>query len=214
MAVVYPALAVGAAVASTSIDARPISGSAWMLALVAITGAYGVLTLPAGGRSRYTFGRPTIVLTGFIGGPLLGLLAGVALNLTEPHRAWRRRATYAGLDGLQGVMAGYWGLAVARGEIALEPGLALACVWALIVGATGRLATRFTRGAVRADRVGLETGFEALEFVLVSPLLVLAARESAGNPGLVVLACASLLAITAAGWAFHRHHTKRARTRA
>lgn len=179
-----------------------------MLALIAIMGAYGLVSVSTGKRSLYTFGQPTIVLAGFIGGPLVGLLAGVAPNLTEPHGVWRRRSAYAGLDGLQGVFAGFWGLAVANGEVTIEVGLVFACAWALMISATGRLLTQFTRSTLRAPRLAFDTACEALEFVLVSPLLLLSARESAERPGLVVLAAGSLLAIAAAGWATHRHHTR------
>jgi diguanylate cyclase (GGDEF)-like protein len=208
VAIAFPLIAAATALAGTALATETISGSRWILLLVPIVAAYGWISIPTGRRSLYTFGQPTIVLAGFIGGPLVGLLAGVAPNLTEPHGVWRRRAAYAGLDGLQGVFAGFWGLAVANGEVGLDAGLALACVWALMISATGRMITQFTRSSVRAPRLALDTGCELLEFLLVSPLLVLSARQSADHPGLVVLACGSLLAITVAVWMTHRHHTR------
>ena len=207
VAIAFPLLAVAAALAGTAAAAGPISGSRWVLVLVPIVAVYGWISVSTGRGSLYTFGQPTIVLAGFIGGPLVGLLAGVAPNLTESHGVWRRRAAYAGLDGLQGAFAGFWGLAVANGVIGLEAGLGLACAWALMISATGRLVATFTRGTLRAPRLAFGTGCELVEYLLVSPLLVLSARQSVDNPGLVVLASASLLAITVVGWVTHRHHT-------
>ena len=178
-----PAVRVAAALAGTTIAAEPISGSPWIVLLIAVSAAYGYISFPTGKRSLYIFGQPTIVLAGFIGGPLVGLAAGVAPNLTESHGVWRRRAAYAGLDGLQGVLAGFWGLAVARGEIGLEAGLAFACAWALMISATGRVLAQLTRRSLETHRLAFDTGCEALEFLLVSPLLVLSARESCHSPG-------------------------------
>ncbi len=208
IAIAFPLFAVAAALAGTTIAAEPISGSPWIVLLIAVSAVYGSIPFPMGKRSLYIFGQPTIVLAGFIGGPLVGLAAGIAPNLTEPHGVWRRRAAYAGLDGLQGVLAGFWGLAVASGEVGLEVGLAFACAWALMISATGRALAQLTRRSLETHRLAFDTGCEGLEFLLVSPLLVLSARESATHPGLVVLAAGSLLAITTIGWAAHRHHTQ------
>ena len=62
-------------------------------------------------RSWYTASTPVIVLAALLGGPLLGVAAGLSTQIVRPESVWRRKAAEGGLAALQGLAAGIVGMA-------------------------------------------------------------------------------------------------------
>ena len=86
-----------------------------------------------GPRSWYTAATPVVVLAALIGGPLLGVAAGVATQLIRPSAVWRRRAAEGGDRRAAGARRrGSPGLALVSGDgrspVAVAAGAMVAAV--------------------------------------------------------------------------------------
>jgi diguanylate cyclase (GGDEF)-like protein len=169
------------------------------LVLVALAAAASQAVVQLGPRSWYTAATPVVVLAGLLGGPLLGVAAGVATQLVRRGAVWRRVGAEGGTAALQGLAAGLVGLSIVGGEgFTGERAAAMAAAAMLAAAAVntvcrfliilerhpGRIVELWARG-IRVD---------LLEAVLVVPLLAVLLLTSIVNGALVLAAAASLLA--------------------
>lgn len=169
----------------------------WPIAITLLVTAAAAeqIVVQLGPRSWYTASTPAVVLAALVGGPLVGVLAGLATQLIRPGAVWRRRSAEGGVAALQGLTAG-----AASGALLAQANLiaaaAVAMLVAVAVNSGGRILImleRETQPLLLLWRRGL--AIDLLETVLVVPLLavlLIAERESAA---LVVTTMASLLLI-------------------
>ncbi len=177
-----------------SVDGRvPIS-----IALITLAAAASQAVVQLGPRSWYTAATPVVVLAGLVGGPLVGVAAGVATQIINRGAVWRRVGAEGGTAALQGLVAGLVGLALVGGELTGERAAAIASA-AMIAAVTVNSACRFVIILERdPDRLvelwarGIRV--DLLEAVLVVPLLAVLLLASGVNTAIVAATTASLLA--------------------
>ena len=200
VAVGLPAAAlVGAIAYGANHDGLLESTPAVSLVLVALAAAASQAVVQLGPRSWYTAATPVVVLAGLLGGPLLGVAAGVATQLVRRGAVWRRAGAEGGTAALQGLAAGLVGLALVGGDgLTGERAAAIAAAAMLAAAAIntvcrfliilerhpGRIVELWTRG-IKVD---------LLEAVLVVPLLAVLLLTNVVTAALVLAATASLLA--------------------
>ena len=165
------------------------------LALLVLAAAAEQLVVQLGPRSWYTASTSVIVVAALLGGPLLGVAAGVSTQLVRPGAVWRRRSAEGGVAALQGLAAGIAGTASLAGSHLI--GVAAAGMLAAVaVNSSGRLLImleRRTRPLLTVWRRGVVV--DLLETVLVVPLLSVLLIAGNDSPALVVVTLASLLAV-------------------
>ena len=146
-------------------------------------------------RSWYTAATPVVVLAALLGGPLLGVAAGVATQLIRPESVWRRQAAEGGIAALQGLAAGIVGTVLLTGNGAsVVPAAAAGMAVAIAVNAAGRfliILERYPSVLFELWPRGLRV--DLLEGVLVVPLLSVLLIVDAESSVLVVMAVFSLL---------------------
>ncbi|MCY7301829.1 MAG: GGDEF domain-containing protein [Thermoleophilia bacterium] len=169
------------------------------LVLVALAAAASQAVVQLGPRSWYTAATPVVVLAGLLGGPLVGVAAGVATQLVRRGAVWRRVGAEGGTAALQGFAAGLVGLVLLGGVDLTGERAATTAAMAMLAAVAvnsvcrfliilerhpGRLVELWARG-IRVD---------LLETVLVVPLVAVLLITSIVNAALVLAATASLLA--------------------
>ena len=98
--------------------------------LVLAAAAAERVVVQLGPRSWYTASTPVVVLAALIGGPLLGVAAGVSTQVIRPEAVWRRQAAEGGVAALQGLAAGIVGTRLAdRDATAARSSTAAAAGW-------------------------------------------------------------------------------------
>ena len=85
----------GALVAARRRIARHVWSDCGGLVLAAAAAERIVVQL--GPRSWYTASTPVVVLAALLGGPLLGVAAGLSTQILRPESVWRRHAAEGGL---------------------------------------------------------------------------------------------------------------------
>ena len=90
-------------------------------------------------RSWYTISTPIVLLTGLVGGPVAGSIAGAVTAVGDDTGTWRRRAAYGGLNSAQGFAAGLAGMAHFGGSNRSIVCAAIAAVTFLVSNVAGRL---------------------------------------------------------------------------
>jgi len=200
VAVGFPLVAVAVTVSWLIGSGHEPEFSFWtFLVLPAICAGYGLFPVVLGSRAVFSFELPTVVLTGLIGRPVAGVLAGVATGLGDVGAVWRRRSTYAGLAMLQGLAAGGAGDGWQTGAISLPVAVVIAGGIAFALSIAGHVLVLVDRQSWPSAWLVRGSILELLELVVSCPLLVLLAAASAEAPGLVSLAAASTLAGLALG---------------
>lgn len=166
-------------------------------ALVAASFLAGRIALPISPRSWYTISTPIVLLTGLVGGPLAGSIAGAATAVGDDVGTWRRRFAYGGLNSVQGFAAGLAGMIPFGG-----PNNSLVCATVaafvfLITNVTGRLLV----GRVRRINAQLfarpGTVVDAVETLVSIPLLALLLQsyDSSGSALMLMTIGALLVAL-------------------
>ena len=186
------AIALWLAVAEPTLD----TGIPLAVALCLAAVAAERVVVQLGPRNWYTASTPVIVLAALIGGPLLGVAAGISTQLLRSEAVWRRRAAAGGIAALQGLVAGIVGgsAVLARGG---SPVAAAACgmAAAVVVNSVGRLFVLLERNPRLLRRLwpaGVRV--DALEAVLVVPLLAVLLTVQEESNALVAATVGSLLA--------------------
>jgi diguanylate cyclase (GGDEF)-like protein len=165
------------------------------IALVAAAAAADRVVVQLGPRSWYTAATPVIVLAALIGGPLVGIAAGISTQIIQPESVWRRQAAEGGVASLQGLVAGIVGLALLPGDStdmirAAAAGMAVA----ILVNGAGRfliMLERQPRLLLELWPLGLRV--DLLEALLVVPILSVLLMAEGTSPFLVVITVFSLL---------------------
>ncbi len=168
--------------------------------MIAVAAAAKQVVVQLGPRSWYTAATPVVVLAALLGGPLLGVAAGMSTQLVRPESVWRRQSAEGGIAALQGLAAGIVALALLGGGTRTAAAAATAAAVAMLAAVAvnsvcrflvilerhpGRLLVLWSRG-LRVD---------LLETVLAVPLLsVLLIVDTESTP-LVATTMASLLAV-------------------
>jgi diguanylate cyclase (GGDEF)-like protein len=170
--------------------------SLWtLLVLPAICAAYGLYPVVLGARSYFSFEGPTILLVGLVGGPMVGVVAGVATGLGDVNAVWRRRSAFAGLAMLQGFAAGLVGDAWRSGQVRLTSAVVLAGAASVAISIVCRALILIDRQSWPSPWLARGTLFDLGELVLTAPFLILFAGAFSSSPGLVSLAVGAALAI-------------------
>jgi len=166
-----------------------------LLILVAAGAEHIVVQL--GPRSWYTASTPVIVLAALLGGPLLGVAAGVSTQLIRPGAVWRRQAAEGGVAALQGLAAGIVGTALlASGGRSATATAAAAMAAAVAVNSICRVLIILERHPhLLLELWPLGTRVDLLEAVLVIPLLSVLLIADGESTALVVTTVVSLLAV-------------------
>ena len=170
------------------------------IALLAVAGAAKQVVVQLGPRSWYTASTPVVVLAALLGGPLLGVAAGVATQLVHEDAVWRRRSTEGGVASLQGLAAGIAGQALLSTVDRTASVVAAATAIAMLVAAGVNTLARFF--IILERHPGLLFGLwgrgirvDLLETVLVVPLLSVLLLAATESDALVTTTMGSLLAV-------------------
>lgn len=170
------------------------------IALLAVAGAAKQVVVQLGPRSWYTASTPVVVLAALLGGPLLGVAAGVATQLVHEDAVWRRRSTEGGVASLQGLAAGIAGQALLSTVDRTASAAAAAAAIAMLVAAGVNTLARFF--IILERHPGLLFGLwgrgirvDLLETVLVVPLLSVLLLAATESDALVTTTMGSLLAV-------------------
>ena len=168
--------------------------------MLATAAAAKQFVIQLGPRSWYTAATPVVVLAGLLGGPLLGVAAGVATQLVRGDAVWRRQSTEGGIAALQGLVAGIAGLALLAGSSMTAADAAAAAAVAMLAAAAVNSVCRFFvilerhPGSLRALwPPGLRV--DLLETVIVIPMLTVLLIAHEESNALVATTMASLLAV-------------------
>ena len=170
------------------------------IALLAVAGAAKQVVVQLGPRSWYTASTPVVVLAALLGGPLLGVAAGVATQLVHEDAVWRRRSTEGGVASLQGLAAGIAGQALLSTVDRTAPAAAAAAAIAMLVAAGVNTLARFfiileRHPGLLFDLWGRGIRVDLLETVLVVPLLSVLLLAATESDALVTTTMGSLLAV-------------------
>lgn len=152
------------------------------------------VAIQVGPRSWYTASTPAIVLAGVVGGPFVGLCAGITSQSARVDVVWRRRLAEGGIASLQGLGAGTVGLAgwSAPGEATLL--VVGAVAGAIVVNTAGRALIILERGSRPFLQVwGRGIAIDGIEAVVAAPLLAVLVVVSRESPLLVALAISSIV---------------------
>jgi diguanylate cyclase (GGDEF)-like protein len=195
LAVTYAMVAVAlAGVWSVGVDGETSLTPFTFTALIAAAFLAERIALPLSPRGWYTPSTPFVVLTGLVGGPLAGAVAGSVTALGDAEGAWRRRLAFGGLDAVRGFAAGLVGLLPLTGGsgAVVRSLLAVACAFALNAAGLRLIHSVRSVGQRRVFRRNLlADGLEAI--VAVPALALLLQSYETSGPTLLLLTVASLL---------------------
>lgn len=170
------------------------------IAMLAVAAAAKQVVVQLGPRSWYTAATPVVVLAALLGGPLLGVAAGMSTQLVRPESVWRRQSAEGGIAALQGLAAGIVALALLGGGTRTAAAAATAAAVAMLAAVAVNSFCRFLVILERHPGLLLELWsrglcVDLLETVLAVPLLsVLLIVDTESTP-LVTTTMASLLAM-------------------
>jgi diguanylate cyclase (GGDEF)-like protein len=164
--------------------------------LLLVAAAAKQVVVQLGPRSWYTAATPVVVLAALLGGPLLGVAAGVSTQLVRGNAVWRRQSAEGGVAALQGLAAGIVGGAILDGSHRTAAAAVIAMLAAVAVNSACRFLIILERhpGLLmelwpRGIRVDL------LETALVVPLLSILLIAESESTLLVATTMGSLLAV-------------------
>ena len=178
-------------------------------ALVAASFVAGRIALPISRRGWYTISTPVVLLTGLVGGPIAGSIAGAATAVGDDAGTWRRRAAYGGLNSLQGFVAGLAGMISFGGSSRSLVCTTVAVLGFLTMNIAGRALIRRVRGITGPLLVRPETMVDALEAIVAIPLLALLLQSyDASGPTLMLLTIGALLIALYLGTRARAHYLR------
>ena len=176
-------------------------------ALVAASFVAGRLAVPVSPRGWYTISTPVVLLTGLVGGPIAGSIAGAATAVGDDAGTWRRRAAYGGLNSLQGFAAGLAGMIPLGGSNRSLVCTTVAAVVFLLTNVAGRALIRRVRRINTKFILRPETIVDALETIVAIPLLALLLQSyDASGPTLMLLTIVALLVALQVGTKVRAHY--------
>ena len=170
------------------------------IAMLAVAAAAKQVVVQLGPRSWYTAATPVVVLAALLGGPLLGVAAGMSTQLVRPESVWRRQSAEGGIAALQGLAAGIVALALIGGGTRTAAAAATAAAVAMLAAVAVNSVCRFLVILERHPGLLLELWsrglrVDLLETVLAVPLLSVLLIVDTERTPLVATTMASLLAV-------------------
>ncbi len=154
-----------------------------LVGLLVATALSERILIQLGPRSWYSPSTSVIVVVGLLGGPLLGIAAGIATKSGERGQVWRRRCAEGGLASLQGFAAGVVGLVSWTGSGQAVAVAAGAMVAAVAVNSAGRALTIIERrlkpfGAVWMRGFRIDVGDAIIAIPVLATLMLVAPQSS------------------------------------
>jgi diguanylate cyclase (GGDEF)-like protein len=176
-------------------------------ALVAASVIAGRIALPISPRSWYTIATPIVLLTGLVGGPVAGSIAGAATAVGDGRGPWRKRATYGGLNSVQGFAAGLAGMVTIGGSNRSLVCASIAAVVFLVTNVAGRLLIGRVRGINAQLFARPGTMVDAIEATVAIPLLALLQQSyGTSGPALMLMTIGALLVALYVGTKARGHY--------
>jgi diguanylate cyclase (GGDEF)-like protein len=176
------------------------SGIATAVVLVFLTALATGISVVVAPRTSVSLAGPFLVAAALVGGPLVGACAGAATQVFTVRDVWRKRAAYAGVAALEGLVVGLLGehlsqQGVSGAVAAAGVGLAAACALNLAAIA---LVARDREIAVRRE---LGAAWRAIvsSWLLPAPLLVAFLYVFQTSQGLALAFAAGVLLVAVAG---------------
>ena len=166
-----------------------------MIGLLAIVAAAARIVVQVGPRSWYSASTPAVVLAALLGGPFVGLAAGISTQLLRQGDVWRRRSAQGGMAALEGLAAAVVGASLLEqgGPTAAAVGAMLAAVAVNSVGRLLIMLERRTRPLLELWRRGIV--IDLVETAVAVPLLSVLLIANDESEALVVATMASMLAV-------------------
>ena len=196
VAVGIPLAAVGATIA-VAVHSGVYFGTSipTTIGLLAIAAVAARIVVQVGPRSWYSASTPAVVLAALLGGPFVGLAAGISTQLLRQGDVWRRRSAQGGMAALEGLAAAVVGASLLEQgrPTAAAVGAMLAAV---VVNSVGRLLImleRRTRPLSELWRRGIV--IDLVETAVAVPLLSVLLIANDESEALVVATMASMLAV-------------------
>jgi diguanylate cyclase (GGDEF)-like protein len=165
------------------------------VALCVAAAAAERIVVQLGPRSWYTASTPVVVLAALVGGPLLGVAAGISTQLIRAEAVWRRRCAEGGIAALQGLAAGLVGDSLLAHGVSPTGAAAGAVAAAFAVASAGRLLVILDRHpSLVLELWPKGVRVDLLEAALVIPLLAVLVVANDESPTLMATAVGALLA--------------------
>jgi diguanylate cyclase (GGDEF)-like protein len=154
-----------------------------MLGLLVATALSERILIQLGPRSWYSPSTSVIVVVGLLGGPLLGVAAGIATKVAARDQVWRRQSAEGGIASLQGFAAGLVGLSAWNGSGQALAVAAGATVAAVAVNSAGRALTIFERrltpfAAVWVRGFRIDVGDAIIAVPVLTALMLVVSQSS------------------------------------
>ena len=174
-----------------SADASPYV----VVALFAVSAVAERIVVQLGPRSWYTASTPAVVVSALLGGPLVGVAAGIATQIARGEAVWRRRFAEGGLASIQGLAAGVIGLHAWTDGTGATVIAAAAMAAAVVINSAGRLLVMVERRRTPLRQLWLKgVVVDGLEAVLMVPLIGALLITSRTSYLLVVTTMGAMLA--------------------
>jgi diguanylate cyclase (GGDEF)-like protein len=196
VAVGFPLLSVALTAVWVAHEGWSVDASAYVVAALFVVSAVAErVVVQLGPRSWYTASTPAVVVAALLGGPLVGVAAGIATQLARGEAVWRRRFAEGGLASIQGLAAGAIGLHAwtqGTGATVIAAGAMAAAV---AVNSAGRLLVMAERRRTPLRQLWLRgVVVDGLEAVLMVPLIGALLITSQTSSLLVVTTMGAMLA--------------------
>jgi diguanylate cyclase (GGDEF)-like protein len=172
------------------------------------------IALPLTPRSFYTVSTPIVLLTGLVGGPLAGAVAGAATAVGDDRGDWKRRLTYGGLNSFQGFVAGLAGFVAVGGTQNALVCAVLASAAFLVTNIGGRHIICRVRGIDPRVLARSGTIMDTTETLVSLPVLALLLQSNdTSGPTLMLLTIVALLVALQFGTRARAHYQEEIRKR-
>ena len=196
VAVGFPLLSAALTAAWVAHEGWSVDASAYVVAALFVISAVAErVVVQLGPRSWYTASTPAVVVAALLGGPLVGVAAGIATQLARGEAVWRRRFAEGGLASIQGLAAGAIGLHAWTDGTEATVIAAGAMAVAVAVNSVGRLLVMAERRRTPLRQLWLRgVVVDGLEAVLMVPLIGALLITSQTSSVLVVTTMGAMLA--------------------
>jgi diguanylate cyclase (GGDEF)-like protein len=192
----FPVVALAAAWASAGAGDTAFGGLGLpaTLALAVVAAVFGRHPIQLGPRTLYALETPTVLLAGLLGGPLAGAVVGAGSGLGDIGGVWRRRAAYAGIAAIQGVVSGHAGVAWHEGRLGPAAAAALGAACTVGVSAAGIALVQLDRGTLSVARLRWTALTDAVGLAVALPPVLLMVVSFEARPALVLATLVSVAA--------------------
>jgi diguanylate cyclase (GGDEF)-like protein len=153
------------------------------------------IAVPVSPRTWYTISTPIVLLTGLVGGPIAGSIAGAATAVGDEAGTWRRRAAYGGLNSVQGFAAGLAGMTHLGGSNRSILCASIAAITVLASNIAGRVLIGHVRRIPVKPLARPGNIVDAIEMLVAIPVLALLLQSyDTSGPALMLITIAAMVA--------------------